>query len=633
MHRASISPVAKRMLAVFLLVVAPSVPLAAQETKKLPIPSQAATDKAAALVNELFKIELTRAAKEAEFLSPLAIRFLDEGRDTRDYPAGRYVLLERARQMASKAGDGPTALAAIEEMAQSFDIGAGIALRLKIEALGLASAAATTPTGYQTLVDLSLALLDDALSADDYASATKLVEAADAAARKLRNVPLVAAVRKRQTEVTRLEKEFARWKPFADTLTAKPGDPKANLEMGKYQAFVKGDWERGLPLLAKGDNDALRTLAKKDLADPRDGPAQMAVAEAWLETASGLDGTMRVHALLRSYHYFLQALGELDGAQRKNAETKLQAILKNLPPEYQIGEITGELRKCEGNSGPMYGVSFSPDGKKLVACGADGALHIFDVRTGKEYRRLDGHSGRVWTVAFAPDNRRILSGGFDSSIRLWDLVSGRETRKLPGHTDYVRDVVFNRDGHLALSGGDDRMVRLWNLTTGTEVRSFPGHNHFVWSVALSRDGKKALSGSLDKTIRLWDVEAGTLIKKLVGHGDTVLSVAFTPDGRKAISGSTDKTIKIWDLETGEAVKTLTGHKGYVHSVAISPDGRRALSASQDKTLRLWDLQTGEELRVLEGHTDQVWFVAFSRDGRYAASAGQDGSVRIWGNTK
>ncbi|MFO0966584.1 MAG: WD40 repeat domain-containing protein [Gemmataceae bacterium] len=603
----------------------------AQDAAKRPIPSPSDQARAMQLIDELFKEDLARLKKEPEFAAALALRFLEEGRETRDYPAGRYALLSDARRLAASAGDGATALAAIEELAQSFVLPPRAALEMKIAALKDASKGATTPPGYQALIDTSLVLLEDAIAADDYTAAKGLLDAAGGAARKLRNVPLVSALRKREQEVADMEKRFARWKPFAAALEKDPADPAANLEMGKYQALVKGDWERGLPLLARCKEGPFAEAAKLDLADPRSGEKQKEVAALWLKLSDGLDESMRFHALLRGYQWYLQALGDLDGSERKNVEKTLTKILKLLPPEYQVGEITGQVRKCEGLVGPMYAVSFSPDGRKLAAAGADGAVHVFDSRTGKEQRRLDGGPARIWTVCFAPDNRRVLSGGFDDAIHIWDLISGREAGKLQGHTDYVRSVVVSRDGRLALSGGDDRLLRLWNLETRREERVFPGHDHFIWRVDLSRDGKRALSASLDKTIRLWNVETGKTIKTLTGHADTVLSVVFSPDGRRALSGSTDKTLKLWDLDTGECLKTFTGHKGYVHCVAFSPDGRRALSASADRTLKLWDVHEGMEIRTLEGHGDQVWFVTFSRDGRFAASAGQDGTVRIWGH--
>ncbi len=593
-----------------------------------PVPSEAEQAKAEALIQELYKEEFTKAKCDAAAQSRLAQTLLQEGKETTDLPAGRYRLFVDARDMASRAGDGPTALQAIEELAASFQLPPKDVFQMKIAALALASKSSGGPDSHQTVVDSALVLLDDALGLDDFAAATQLLATAEAAGKKLRNVPLVSSIRKRQDEVAALQKEYAHWKPFAEKLEQNPDDPQTNLEMGKYFALIKGNWERGLPLLAKGTG-RLHQLALIEEKEGNEPKTSLDVGDNWSLVAQSLPEKMRPQALLHAYSWYLKALANpRDGIAPDDIERRLQATNDLLPPELRIGEITGEWKKCDGHLGPVYGGAFSPDGKKAVSASADGTLRLWDTKTGKELRRLDGHSGRVWCVAFAPDGRRIASGGFDGSVRIWDLATGRETRRF-AHSDYVRSVAFSSDGHFLLSGGDDKLARLWNIDSGKEVRSFKGHDHFVWSVALSRDGKRALTGSLDKTVRLWDVETGAEIKKLTGHKDTVMSVAFSPDGRRALSGSTDKTMKLWDLETGEAIHTLAGHKGYVHSVAFSPDGRRVLSASQDNTVRLWDAHTGEQLRVLEGHRAQVWFVTFSSDGRLALSSGQDNVVRLW----
>ncbi len=599
---------------------------------KLPVPSAAEIAKAEALIKELYKDDLIKAVGNNAAKARLAQTFLQEGKDTTDLIAGRYQLLVHARELASDAGDGPTALQAIEELAHSFKVPAKDVFALKIGALALASKASATPDSYQTVIDSALVLLEDALALDDFPASRQLLDTAEAAGKKLRNVPLVSSIRKRHDEVATLQKEYERWQPFAEKIVQQPDDAKANNEMGKYHALIKGNWERGLPLLAKGSG-RLKELALTDQQDQPGASAALNVGDSWHLVATSLPDNMRSQALLRAYTWYLKALANPDSdVTPADVEKRLQATNDLLPPELRIGEIAGELKKCEGHFGPVYGGAFAPDGKKAVSAGADGSLRLWDTKTGKELRRLDGHSGRVWCVAFAPDGRRVVSGGFDGSVRVWDLVSGRETRRFT-HNDYVRSVVFSQDGHFILSGGDDKLVRLWNLETGKEVRSFKGHDHFVWCVALSHDGKRALSASLDKTVRLWDVESGKELRTLTGHTDTVLSIAFSPEGRRALSGSTDKSLKLWNLETGEVLRTFTGHKGYVHSVAFSPDGRRALSAGQDNTVRLWDALSGDQVRVLEGHRDQVWFVSFSRDGRLALSSGQDNVVRIWGGAR
>ena len=601
--------------------------------KKDPVPPQLAQQKAVKLIQELYKDELTRAAKENGAKSQLAATFLQEARDTNDDSAARYVLLDLAGLYASEAGDAPTALQAVEELHAHYQIPAAQIIKAKIDALKIASTAAASPEAHQTVIDIALNLLDDALAEDDYSSSLLLVTAADNAAKKLRNVPLVAGIRKKLEEVERQKKEFAKWKPFADQLKKFPNDDEAHEEMGKYYAFHKGNWEKGLLHLSRGRDVALAKLAKEDRADPKDSTKILMLGVGWENLAKQHSGQAKINLLLRAYHWYQQGISEISPANRPDVEKIMDSIMAQLPPEYRLGEIAAEWKVVNGGGSPIYGGAFSPDGSKIVSAGANAALHLWETKSGKEKRRLDGHSGRVWTVDFSPDGRRVASGGFDNTIRLWDLATAKEIRRFDGSKDYVRGVVFSRDGRWLLSGGDDRSLRLWNVDTGKEEKELQGHDHFVWAVALSRDNKLALSGSLDKSARIWNLETGLKKHLLRGHKDTVLAVAFSPDGKKALTGSTDKTLKVWDVDTGACLLTLEGHKGYVHSVAFSPDGRRILSGGADRTVRLWDAKTGELLRTLEGHGDQVWHVAFSKDGRHALSTGQDGTVRIWGGAR
>lgn len=601
----------------------------AQDTKKRPIPSKDAQAKIEALLQELYQDDFAKAQKDASLRSRLAQTLLSEGRDTKDDAAGRYVLFSKAHALAAQAGDVTTAFQAIDELAGDFAIPAATIFQMKIAMLQQASTAMdATPDAYRAVIDRALAILEETLEADDYPSSLALIAAAEQAGRRLKSIATVSALRKKQDDIVRREKEYARWKPFADRLAKNPKDAQASLEMGKYYALVKGDWERGLPLLAAGEKGALRNFAAEEL---KEDPPALALGEAWLEYGLGAEPSLKAQALLHAYSWFQESYPSAEEEQKPRIDNFMKRIAAALPPEYRIGEIRVELKKLD-LPGPVYGCAISGDGKRVLATGYDGAVRLINARTYKEIRTLDGHAGKVWTVAVSPDGKHAVTGGFDNSVRLWDLSTGLN-KLLQGHKDYVRSVQCSADGKWILSGGDDRTVRLWNASTGTQERVLPGHDHTVWCVAIFRDGKRGLSASLDKTVRYWDLEKGELIRKLEGHADTVLAVAFTPDGRRAVTGSSDKTMRLWDLDTGKTIRTFEGSTGYILSVAISPDGRRILSAGADGAVRLWDAESGKELRKLEGHRDQVWHVAFSRDGRFALSSGQDFSVRFWAGAR
>ena len=617
----------RRAIVVALLLLLPNL-AASQESKKRPIPSKDAQAKIEALLQELYKDDFAKAEKDATLRARLAQTLLFEGKETKDDAAGRDVLFSKAHALAAQAGDVNTALQAIDELASDFAIPAGTIFQMKIAMLHQASTAVgASADAYQSVIDRAIVILEDTLDSDDYPSSLALIAAAEQAGRKLKSIVAVSALRKKQEEIIRLKKAFTRWKPFAEKLAKNPNDEIANLEMGQYYALVKGDWERGLPMLARG-NGTVSKVARRDLSETE---TPLAKAGDWFAISGSVPDPMKTQASLRAYHWYLEGYTSADEKAKAVIDANIKRIADALPDEYRIGEIRTELKKID-LSGPVYGCAFAPDGKRFLATGYDGSLRLFNAKTYKEIRTLEGHAGKVWAVTFSADGKHAVSGGFDGTVRLWDLSNGLG-KTFEGHKDYVRSVAISAGGKWILSGGDDRTVRLWNVSTGKEERVLPGHDHTVWCVALSRDGKHGLSASLDKTVRYWDLEKGETIRKLEGHKDTVLCVAFTPDGQHAVTGSSDKTLRLWDLADGKTIQIFEGSAGYIQSIAISPDGRRILSAGSDNLVRLWDAQTGKEIRKLDGHRDQVWHVAFSRDGRFALSSGQDFSVRVWAGAK
>src|SRR5205814_609070 len=124
--------------------------------------------------------------------------------------------------------------------------------------------------------------------------------------------------------------------------------------------------------------------------DLAEGAPPMVLATNWMTYAlKTKDASTKTHSLLRAYHWYQESLTSADDKTRTLIDIQLQDIAKMLPEEYRIGEITSELRKIDVPSGPVYGCVFSPDGKRFVATGYDGAIRVFNTKTGKEIRQLD----------------------------------------------------------------------------------------------------------------------------------------------------------------------------------------------------------------------------------------------------
>jgi len=273
-------------------------------------------------------------------------------------------------------------------------------------------------------------------------------------------------------------------------------------------------------------------------------------------------------------------------------------------------------------------VAFVGDGSRFLSGSCDGAVKLWDARTGAELRSFPGHQGTVISLSVSLDGTQALSTGEDGTIRLWDLSAGRQLRLLRDDGGAVWAGVLTPDGEHCLSGGDDGLVKLWDLTTGAVLRTFAGHTGRVSSLALDAPGRLCVSGGLDKTVRVFEVATGREQAVLRGHQAPVTGVALSPDGRLCASASPDGTVRLWKVETGEPVHLFHGNAGFL-AVAFSPTGRQCLTGDTAGEATLWDTETGSAIRTFHGHRDAVWSVAFSRDGSRCLSGGADCQVRLW----
>ena len=102
--------------------------------------------------------------------------------------------------------------------------------------------------------------------AERYDLADGLASATYQFALRVRDVDIRKRVLAVRRDVQKLQKEFAPIRAAQAKLRQDPNDAGANLTLGKYHCFVKGDWRQGLSMLVLGSDAALSGLAKEDLA-------------------------------------------------------------------------------------------------------------------------------------------------------------------------------------------------------------------------------------------------------------------------------------------------------------------------------------------------------------------------------
>uniref|UniRef100_A0A8C8MLV0 TFIID subunit TAF5 NTD2 domain-containing protein n=1 Tax=Oncorhynchus tshawytscha TaxID=74940 RepID=A0A8C8MLV0_ONCTS len=189
---------------------------------------------------------------------------------------------------------------------------------------------------------------------------------------------------------------------------------------------------------------------------------------------------------------------------------------------------------------------------------------IMDEKTASESKILYGHSGPVYGISFSPDRNYLLSSSEDGTVRLWSLQTFTCLVGYKGHNYPVWDTQFSPYGYYFISGGHDRVARLWATDHYQPLRMFAGHLADITCTLFHPNSNYVATGSADRTIRLWDVLTGNCVRILTGHKGPIHSLAFSPNGKFMASGATDGRVLLWDAFDDVELDDFTAATGHIH---------------------------------------------------------------------
>jgi WD40 repeat protein/tetratricopeptide (TPR) repeat protein len=323
-----------------------------------------------------------------------------------------------------------------------------------------------------------------------------------------------------------------------------------------------------------------------------------------------------------------QALAELPPGGRTESP-EVAAVRAAIEPQRDSGP--GLLRSWNGHESPISALVLSPDGRRALSAGWDGALKLWDLTSGECLRTIKADGNMVMAAAASRDWRRAVALGSQGGLRAWDLVTGECLQAFvsaPGISGFT--LCLSADGSRVLAPGADKLVQLWEVETGRCLQTFTGHRLPVTSVLLSVDGQTAFSQDWT-TLKQWDVASGRCLMSMPTSGGPGHRVPLLLDGegRYLLTRLENVKIGLVELATGRVLQVFDGHTGAVFDFAWGPDSRRVLSSGGDKTVRLWDLTTGRCRRTFTGHAGPVMAVAVSADGARAVSGDKAGAIRLW----
>jgi WD40 repeat protein/transcriptional regulator with XRE-family HTH domain len=349
---------------------------------------------------------------------------------------------------------------------------------------------------------------------------------------------------------------------------------------------------------------------------------------------------------------------------------------------WTLGDEPAQTAVLQAGERLIPAVSFSPDGRTLVAGSHDSELRVWDLSSSPRLvRTLTGlFDLKITTTAFSPDGHYLLAGSTDSTLVLVETTTWTRSQDLP-HPDVVTWAAFTGDGTAVVSVATDGALRRWLFKPpplmpaaildtrftpdGSRLAVFAEGTFAVWKTPdtapplvpptaapegspafsgagdISHDGGLVAAGTMAGTVLFMDVSnpgsplATTDVPPQMEGPQEVLAVAFSPDGTLLAVGGRDGAVSIWDVTEPRQPRLraiFRTPEDVVLSVEWKPDSRLLAVASADARVYLVDLDDPDvphTRATLDGLSSYVYTATFTPDGNRIAIGGVDGTVLLW----
>jgi hypothetical protein len=249
-------------------------------------------------------------------------KLLRTGKGTKKDPAGRYACFELALKIATDAKSPSMVLDAAGEIAENFKVSP---VKFKGDALTALARKIRSKSAAPEMAGAYEGLLIEAIAADDFAQADKAVAGAKRFAALSKDSVMLRRLRDEQRRMLPMKRAMVAVSKANETLKTSPDDPDANETVGGYHCFLKGDWLRGLSMLAKCSDEAIMRAAKNELANPEPVEDKLAVGDAWWDLASKhRDKTAATSIKMHAGACYEEVIDDLTGLQKAKYEKRIQ---------------------------------------------------------------------------------------------------------------------------------------------------------------------------------------------------------------------------------------------------------------------------------------------------------------------
>ncbi len=290
------------------------------------------------------------------------------------------------------------------------------------------------------------------------------------------------------------------------------------------------------------------------------------------------------------------------------AVSGVREILLYDTENYEIKErFVGKARRIQS-------IVYTKDGKTIGVAGGSpaqfGEVQLWDATTNKLIKTIRSTYDTIYGLSFSPDAKRVAFGSSDKTVRVISIDDEKELVKFDNHSDWVFGTVFSTDGTHFVSCSRDTALKLVEVDTGSFVDDVNSSNKGygeINAIARHPNADQVLSVGEDRIPRLYRMfrqrrrDVGNtdfnLIRAYEAQAGSIDAVAFSADGNKFAVGSSAGEVRVYNVSDGKRLLTVEADTVSVFAIAFHPEGTQLAAGGFDGKVRIFDVQTGDLLNV------------------------------------
>ncbi|VDO37938.1 unnamed protein product [Haemonchus placei] len=333
--------------------------------------------------------------------------------------------------------------------------------------------------------------------------------------------------------------------------------------------------------------------------------------------------------------------------------------------------IDGSVKTGAAHSGSVFGLAWSPCGKRIATASGDKTVKIWNVPEKTLEKVVTfGDSTEDQQIGISWSPKALVSVSLAGFLSFID-TSGNITKVVQGHNKGITALALSSCKRFLITADFEGHMTRWNVSNGESFRIQPSlHNSQVVGLTVGRD-ELLMSCAWDDTVRFTHgaVSSNDSIKStsvklpsqpqgmatshegnstviacykniLVFEGEKLsvdLGVSFNPScaaiyGDLVAVGGQDSKVHIYSFSGGALrEKTVIAHSTPITRVAFSPNGKYLVATDSGRKVVPYSVDDFKTIAQKEWtfHTAKVNCVAWSPDNRHLATGGLDTNIIVW----